>query len=729
MKVFGFILLALTIAASSAFAQPYCAVDLWTTPCGGATYQDFSGTPIPADFFGPGSDPFTGVIVFGGQPLNTMPPGILGLTDAVVERKAPLFLPVVPSTETIPIEIVALNLTSCAPITVTYITDPPELWDVRVCLSQGPQQLGSMTVTKSCPQGGTFESTLPVQPMFIFTRVSPPPVNPPLYFDTFGFLPPIVFHTRCGHWMNFDPGFALTTSPGGVMHDHDCNPSTPDRMICATDWFHPGLRWDPCGCDDNGWSFDPGLPPTGGARKRMTEEEARLAAHGVLPAEEGHELDSDQDGIVDIADNCPGLFNPNQGDRDCDGVGDVCDNCPDVYNPSQQDADGNGVGDICQNGCDMGDLTACDYPTLVNNPAHLLSGIAWLGPGITAEPAPNSLDIDPLDDGVLPVQAPWTPCTFGVVRVEITAGPLYPLYAAQCGGLLYLNGWKDGNLDGDFCDTLCDGTVDEWILQDIPFLPGMYVMGFPDPGVFNLGVYDAWTRFRLTSHPVGRNGHGLIDLSVPGGCLNMTCGTFAKDCLGEVEDYIWREAQLQVELENFDAIPGDGEITLRWTTASETDNDHFEIVRNGSLVQEVSTLGNDATGHSYSWTDRGLENGVAYSYELASVDISGAREILATESATPSASLAVVTDYALHQNYPNPFNATTEIAFDLVESGRVSLTLFDIMGRTERTLLDQERAAGRHTVSVDLRELPSGVYVYRLSVNGFVANRKMLLVK
>ncbi|MDX8412416.1 MAG: PKD domain-containing protein [Mariprofundaceae bacterium] len=58
-------------------------------------------------------------------------------------------------------------------------------------------------------------------------------------------------------------------------------------------------------------------------------------------------LDADSDGIADVADNCPTVYNPEQTDADADGVGDACDNCPIVYNPEQADADANGVGDVC----------------------------------------------------------------------------------------------------------------------------------------------------------------------------------------------------------------------------------------------------------------------------------------------------------------------------------------------------------------------------------------------
>lgn len=58
--------------------------------------------------------------------------------------------------------------------------------------------------------------------------------------------------------------------------------------------------------------------------------------------------DSDDDGVLDGADNCPAVSNPGQKDRDGDGRGNACDNCPDTFNPDQADADGDGVGDACE---------------------------------------------------------------------------------------------------------------------------------------------------------------------------------------------------------------------------------------------------------------------------------------------------------------------------------------------------------------------------------------------
>jgi len=59
--------------------------------------------------------------------------------------------------------------------------------------------------------------------------------------------------------------------------------------------------------------------------------------------------DTDGDGIVDAADGCPGVADPEQIDADGDGAGDACDDCPATADPEQRDRDGDGVGDACDN--------------------------------------------------------------------------------------------------------------------------------------------------------------------------------------------------------------------------------------------------------------------------------------------------------------------------------------------------------------------------------------------
>ena len=375
---------------------------------------------------------------------------------------------------------------------------------------------------------------------------------------------------------------------------------------------------------------------------------------------------------------------------------------------------------------DMGDLSECEYPTLVNNPAHAISGIAHLGDIVTDEAAPNSYNMDPGDDGIIFPQSMWVPCHPAIVQVKVTAGANYQAYA-DSGKLLYLNGWKDGNLDGDFCDTLCDGVL-EWILRDVVVVPdtALYSFTVMDPGREDIYHYQGIFRFRLTSRPVGQFGFGLLDRTT---CHEMTCGTFDVDYLGEVEDYVKDDFQLAAELGDFDAIAGQNRVTLRWNTLSERNNDHFDIERNGSLVTRMDGLGDSPNGHVYQWVDNNVQPLVTYTYSLYAVDLDGTRRQMATMSATPTAETVTITEYALHQNYPNPFNPSTSIAFDLVENGTVTLNIYNPMGQQVAQIVNGSLNAGRHTITFDASSLPSGMYLYRLETQTFSATKKMLLMK
>ena len=87
------------------------------------------------------------------------------------------------------------------------------------------------------------------------------------------------------------------------------------------------------------------------------------------------------------------------------------------------------------------------------------------------------------------------------------------------------------------------------------------------------------------------------------------------------------------------------------------------------------------------------------------------------------------TEFALNQNYPNPFNPTTQIRFDLPEASRVTLAVYDVLGRRVMTLADGAYAPGRHTVTFDGRSLSSGMYFYRLITDRQTFTKTMILQK
>jgi hypothetical protein len=85
--------------------------------------------------------------------------------------------------------------------------------------------------------------------------------------------------------------------------------------------------------------------------------------------------------------------------------------------------------------------------------------------------------------------------------------------------------------------------------------------------------------------------------------------------------------------------------------------------------------------------------------------------------------------FALEQNYPNPFNPVTVIKYQLPSAEKVSVKVFDILGKEVATLVNENKQPGYYEVSFDASNLASGLYFYRIEAGSFVETKKMMLIK
>ncbi len=85
--------------------------------------------------------------------------------------------------------------------------------------------------------------------------------------------------------------------------------------------------------------------------------------------------------------------------------------------------------------------------------------------------------------------------------------------------------------------------------------------------------------------------------------------------------------------------------------------------------------------------------------------------------------------FRLMQNYPNPLNPSTTINFKLPSGNRVILKLFDALGREVKTLIDEYRGPGNHSINLNASGLSSGVYFYRLQAGKFIDAKKLVILK
>ncbi len=193
---------------------------------------------------------------------------------------------------------------------------------------------------------------------------------------------------------------------------------------------------------------------------------------------------------------------------------------------------------------------------------------------------------------------------------------------------------------------------------------------------------------------------------------------------------------LPVELVGFDAVAELNGIHLKFSTASESDNDRFEIMRAGDASEEfakIATLlshGNSPTAQHYNYLDTDVIPGQTYRYYLIDVDINGTRtehpDLIATATALDPN--AIPKTYSLTA-YPNPFNPSTSLSFNLPEAEHVQISVFDVTGRWIRTLINEERGIGTHVVNFDARDLPSGVYFARMDAGAYHATHKLMLMR
>ena len=178
-------------------------------------------------------------------------------------------------------------------------------------------------------------------------------------------------------------------------------------------------------------------------------------------------------------------------------------------------------------------------------------------------------------------------------------------------------------------------------------------------------------------------------------------------------------------------------------------------------VQFQTTIQSDTT---FVWTDEGLSDNDKYknlvdgNYQLYTVDFSDIssaannpefRIRIRFDARNPSATDGnrvtfnnisldgnplsddqnIVADFLLGKNYPNPFNNNTTIPFTMNETGHVRLEVFNTLGQRVALLLDENVQFGDYQVLFDGSTLASGIYLYRMNVDGFIQSRMMVFIK
>ena len=201
--------------------------------------------------------------------------------------------------------------------------------------------------------------------------------------------------------------------------------------------------------------------------------------------------------------------------------------------------------------------------------------------------------------------------------------------------------------------------------------------------------------------------------------------------------YISDTTTVPVELLSFSSSVSANVVTLKWSTATETNNRGFEIERSADRsnlpdgkagwieigFREGKGTTTEPQQYSYSDNLSGITSSKLY-YRLKQVDFDGSFKYSDIVEAVIAPSV-----FSLSQNYPNPFNPTTTISYQLPENSFVTLKVYDILGREVATLLNEYKPAGKYEVDFNAAALPSGVYFYQIKAGNYTAIKKMILLR
>ena len=189
-----------------------------------------------------------------------------------------------------------------------------------------------------------------------------------------------------------------------------------------------------------------------------------------------------------------------------------------------------------------------------------------------------------------------------------------------------------------------------------------------------------------------------------------------------------------VELSSFSAQLVNADVILNWTTATELNNQGFEIEYckdnyNFTKIGFVPGFGTTSESKSYSFKISNIESGLQY-YRLKQIDFDGTSTIYNSVEVTGP----VPNSFVLNQNHPNPFNPSTTISFSLPVEAKINIKLFNMLGQEVAEIADNEFEAGIHSIVFKASNLSSGTYIYTLEASGingsnFAATKKMIILK
>lgn len=185
-----------------------------------------------------------------------------------------------------------------------------------------------------------------------------------------------------------------------------------------------------------------------------------------------------------------------------------------------------------------------------------------------------------------------------------------------------------------------------------------------------------------------------------------------------------------VELTSFWGRAEGNKIILNWQTASELNNQGFDIEKSFNKktwfnIGFVEGNGTTTEINSYIFIDTVFQTDIQY-YRLKQLDFDGTFEY----SQEIELNFSIPKEFSLSQNFPNPFNPSTTIQYKIPEAVIVNISIFDITGRKVKELVNEKKQPGYYNIELKGGELSSGIYFYRMvTSSGHKSVKKLVLIK
>lgn len=182
---------------------------------------------------------------------------------------------------------------------------------------------------------------------------------------------------------------------------------------------------------------------------------------------------------------------------------------------------------------------------------------------------------------------------------------------------------------------------------------------------------------------------------------------------------------LPVKWSSFTATKNADASLLRWSTASETHNSHFEIQRsadgkNFEAIGKVKGSGNSNKNVNYSFTDKEVATSKTTYYRLKQVDFDGKADYSKTVSV-----INTIAKAGIGATLPNPFNSDLNISFNAAAAATANLVIMDMLGKAHHSSTEQLQV-GVNTINVNTTDMPDGIYFVRVSYNGETFTQKVI---